>query len=410
MTINKRLKIIFGVLFTFAIWFVNMGVASPGQTKTIHIIFRLDDYSSRSNTAMELKVIDEFKKYQLPCVFSVIPFHKTEKTGEPIGGEVPLTLAKASILENIVARGMLQVALHGYAHRRIPKRNLKHSDEFSGLSYMEQLKKIRDGKKYLEKITGLTLFAFVPPYNGYDRNTLKALEATGFDTISADIFGVVDKYSKLHFVPFTANLIQLRNAVELARNSSDPHALITVLFHLPDFLELEDAGGRGKLTFQDFDALLSWVKSQKDLRVVTFDQAIQSNLDLSASHFVLYKRFFKIYSLVPSFFHRSLRGVYFSKEVLSGLWVWACLYALGYLLSLFVVFFALTSIIGTKLRDVFKVKIYFIRNGSVVLVTLVLFYVGVIHHGSFGCITATVSIALLAICFGFWNSFRKVHA
>lgn len=79
------------------------------------------------------------------------------------------------------------IAMHGYQHffdiqasgLATPK---KHS-EFAGHPYKEQYRRLKEGKKILQK-HGIETDVFFAPAHSYDNNTIKALSALGFHYIS----------------------------------------------------------------------------------------------------------------------------------------------------------------------------------------------------------------------------------
>lgn len=79
------------------------------------------------------------------------------------------------------------IAMHGCNHVFCSKchgiLNYRMNSEFAGLTYEEQLSKIRKGKKILES-HGVHTDIFFAPAHSYDENTVKALAACGFKYIS----------------------------------------------------------------------------------------------------------------------------------------------------------------------------------------------------------------------------------
>ena len=138
---------------------------------------------------------------------------------------------------------------------------------------------------------------FVPPWNQYDLNTLRALEVLGFSTLSASKNGEATENSKLNFLPASCGLPRLRDAVKAVRTSSDNQPLIVVLFHQYDFREIDEK--RGSITFQEFYDLLNWLKSQRNVRLLSISQATKAIKDLSANRFLLTKRNYSIDRFLP---------------------------------------------------------------------------------------------------------------
>ena len=133
----------------------------------INVVFRYDDYSARSATETELRIIEIFKSYEASLTFSVIPFVAAGDVHDPSRQEtVPLSGLKADILKNAYLDKTIDVALHGYSHQT---NNSQEMGEFAGLDQVAQERRIADGKKLLETVIGAQVTTFVPPWNRYDR-------------------------------------------------------------------------------------------------------------------------------------------------------------------------------------------------------------------------------------------------
>ncbi len=254
----------------------------PVEKKKINIVFRFDDYSSLSSTDFELKIIDALRENGISATFAVIPFECAINQLDTFPQDiVPLTTEKADILKNSIRDGIIDVALHGYSHQTI---STKKRTEFSGLDYKSQKDRLSKGKKFLEEMIGVPIQIFVPPFNQYDKNTIRALEELKFSTISAYKGGPVTSDSWLTFLPATCSLTQLRNAIQAARSSSDAEPLIVVLFHDYDFHEIDER--YGTIKYPEFFDLLRWLKSQEDLRLMSIGQATGVINNLNADRFM----------------------------------------------------------------------------------------------------------------------------
>lgn len=261
-------------------------VRLPTEAKQINVVFRFDDYSALSPTDIELRIIDAFRRRGASITFGVIPFVCVGDIRDPSPMDmVPLTSEKAGILRAGFEDGILDVALHGCSHQT---NNAKHRSEFCGLDFHHQVERLAKGKKLLEEVIDAPVTTFVPPWNRYDRNTLRALERVGFVTLSADEHGEVARNSRLHFLPASCGLSELREAVGAARTSLDNQPVIVVLFHAYDFREIDRK--RGKTTFREFCDLLDWLKAQRDIRLLSISQATHVIRDLSGNRLLLAKR------------------------------------------------------------------------------------------------------------------------
>jgi predicted deacetylase len=241
------------------------------KNKEIIVIFRYDDYSSKSNTDLELKIIDAFRKIKKQLTIAVIPYVCSSNIHEPSPQKViPLTKMKADILKNVFEAGVVDIALHGYSHQTV--RTERYYSEFFGLDYNRQFNRISAGKTLIRQMIGTSIVTFVPPWNTYDHNTLRTLEALNFQTISADLKGEADKSSRLNYLPATCPLFILRDTIKSARLSSDVRPVIVVFFHEFDFKEISK--NRGKISFHEFSDLLEWIASANDIRMLSINQTI----------------------------------------------------------------------------------------------------------------------------------------
>ena len=240
----------------------------PTPEKYVEVVFRFDDYSSTSATDLERQIIDLFSQYQAPITFAVIPFACADDIHDPGPQEtIPLGARKIDLLKRAYNAGILDVGLHGYSHQTIRE---DHYSEFEGMDYDRQLAKLIEGKKYLEEILDAPVSAFIPPWNRYDLNTLKALETAGFSTISADLKGISTEESNLDFLPATCSIAQIRDCVDTARTDLDQQPVVVMLFHEYDFREVDERSGR--TTFKAFSALLDWLDNQPDVRLRSIRQ------------------------------------------------------------------------------------------------------------------------------------------
>lgn len=149
---------------------------------------------------------------------------------------------------------LLEAALHGYCHQAVGKTDNGTYSEFSGLDYTVQLKKITDGKNLLEEMLKIKTDTFIPPWNSYDSNTIKALEMADFKYLSADITGIIKEPSRIKYLPMTTTLLDLSDAVKRAREVSSTHPIIIAFFHPFEFVEIDNK--RGIISYQNFVELL----------------------------------------------------------------------------------------------------------------------------------------------------------
>lgn len=311
-----RIVMVISSILAVLVWSAGRGNATISPPR-VTIVFRYDDYSSRSNTDLEEKILQAFSRYKACCTFSIIPFVKAVDYLDINPQEViPLTAAKAEIARKAMAAGAMDAAQHGYSHQR---QSYSHGwyTEYEGLDYDSQLHKIRIGKVFLEKILGANIITFVPPYNSYDANTLKILEKLNFRCLSASVRGQTVPFTSLKILPETCTLAQLRDVIGYARKIVDYHPIICVMFHQYDFIGIDDTKeaekNNYKTSFDEFNQLLSWITSQEDIRVRSISQLLQENVDLSMERFIHNQYYLQLFHLKPAWWPPHY-GFYISAE------------------------------------------------------------------------------------------------
>ena len=263
----------------------------------VTVFFRYDDYSESSPAAVDSGLISALQKSGLCATFGVIPA-VTEGRYHDAGerGTLPLGPAKIALLQQAVATGAVDVALHGWDHRTISLSSATHS-EFVGLPFEKQLDKLQRGRDTLRQAVGVTTTVFVPPWNRYDRNTVAALSQLGFSAVSANRYGPAYD-GNLKFVPITADMAELRRAIDLARNSGDPDPIVGVLLHPYDFVESGDR--RGTIEWPALDRELEWLANQPGVRVASVSQ-LASRQDAAGSSRYRANQPWRFESITPSF-------------------------------------------------------------------------------------------------------------
>jgi peptidoglycan/xylan/chitin deacetylase (PgdA/CDA1 family) len=258
----------------------------PYSTKTnivITVFFRYDDYSAVSPSEVDMGVIDIMRRRGLCCTFAVIPAVTTgdyHHAGER--DEIVLRGEKLELLKRAMDDGVVDLALHGWNHRADAAPPPMPS-EFRGLSVEQQIGRIRRGYEFFKQQTGCAPAVFVPPWNTYDINTLRALEMVGIGAISAHRYSPVFEASTTRYVPMTIEIPELRTAIERAREGSDPDPIIGVMFHPYDFRESGDA--RGWITLAELERELAWLTQCEDVSVKSIGTLAASNRALDARRF-----------------------------------------------------------------------------------------------------------------------------
>ena len=271
--------------------------ASSGSAKRITVIFRLDDVSA-STTSFDGRFVKLLREHDVAATLGVIPFVTAgdvhEAGTQPLLPFVPDGLEAADLID----RGQIEIAMHGFSHQAQAPAGNRTCGEFGGLAVAEQESRIAAGKRHLEQAAGVNVSTFIPPWNGYDSDTLKTLSQNGFRTLCARIHlpgtvgdvptGVLDGPRGLKAIAATSSLPRLRRAVDFARRCPDSEPIILVLIHAYDFREVSPE--RGRLTLDDLDALFAWLSTQTDLVTKTVGQTVAEHEHLAMSDFLEYTR------------------------------------------------------------------------------------------------------------------------
>jgi len=290
------------------------------SAKKIKLVFRYDDYSSRSPTEIERKIFQDFSRLRFHLTVGIVPHVVSRDEWDPSFQElIPLSEDKIFLLQTFMNNGVVTPALHGYSHQTAKKNLSGVGSEFRGLSYPDQLNRIEKGKKYVEDKLGRNIDIFIPPFNIYDRNTLKVVENLGFLTFSAGLYSTSDKNSGLNILPATADLSDLRSTLEDVMRSSFSSCVVVVLFHPYDFREIDK--DRGMLSYQQFQGLLEWVSGQKDVVVVLLDEIATAD-DFNAALFAKNRSYYRSKRLLFPAVVKHLKlinGAYLSSSTISRL-------------------------------------------------------------------------------------------
>jgi peptidoglycan/xylan/chitin deacetylase (PgdA/CDA1 family) len=377
---------------------------SNSDQKQISLVFRYDDYSNISPTELEIKMLEEFQKHDLACTFAVIPYVR-DKSGNDEGNVSPLSIAKAAILKKAMDNGFLEVALHGYTHESILRANGQPlNSEFAGVSYTSQKEKISRGKNLLERLLERRITTFVPPWNRYDLNTVKCLEELGFQNLSGDFREeVVPAACNVRLLPYTCTLPEMKEAVEASRRIGGYHSIIVVI-HPFDF-----TGNKPKVTLEGLKALLGWTRLQKDIRVLTIDQAINEISDLSSVRFEGNKSYRTAVLLVPPLLRLNPGNLYvylssetlYSRNLLNKAWLFfGFVYFIILGISVLISFCAARSILAHG-----KIIAFACLYGTPAL--FISFFAFALHGNDFSYKDMLGLVVLFGACLGIWADLFK---
>lgn len=383
--LTNNYRILFFVILLTSITL--SGYASNNNAdKKIYLVFRFDDYSEQSNTELELKIIESFRKNKLSFTVGVIPFEALGNLSDPSPqGNTPLGIEKGKILNDSYKEGVIEVALHGYSHQSHSPKYIK--SEFKGLDNLSQKEKIEKGKTHLENMSGSKIKTFIPPWNQYDINTLKVLEEFQIFNLSADRLGAIENNTSVRLLPNSCSLLNVKDAVESARKSAEQEELIITLFHAYDFVEDRQ---NGILNFDYFSNLLNWVSEQKDVEVLTVEQMIEKLPDNYLKEKYWVNRDIIGYSLkLPPVIRGEAHNSYASNSYLNSLQ----LKTIYYYLAIFIISLVTTILITSRFMDKIRKSHLLLGILSFILLFLIGFYA--IKNPGFGYNIATVLTLIL---------------
>lgn len=236
-----------------------------GAGGKIFVCLRMDDYASTTPLAVVRELATILQKHQAVCVFSVIPFLRVAGDDEetPI---TPLAQPAVDLLRELMNGGLVVPALHGFVHER----HANGKEEFGHGDVEDQRRRIARGKASLESLLNTRIEGFVPPWNVVTAETEVALRDLGFTYVSTALSLEVASHWNLVDVPLTAHWMA-RSAVTTAAAHLTLDPVVVYAGHFTDFAQ--DDGSPNRRACEDFDQMLTWLRSRPDVEIVSLDQA-----------------------------------------------------------------------------------------------------------------------------------------
>lgn len=277
-------------MLSAALWFLVLQLISVPARGATFIVFRYDDFSAdvfavSGNESLSTRIweaeqeVDRlFQKFAMKYVVAIIPeTERDEYAGqEHAGGESHFEATgftekneKIEFIRKCVRAGRIEVAQHGYRHINYAGKN-QIAGEFKHRRFDSQLRDIELGKKALCETYGIEVITtFVPPFNGWDKDTAKALKEAGFSVLSADSRYWHNDACALKLIPYTAQLWELEELISMGKVPDD--AFIIVLYHPTQIAKLP---GKEQLYFgpERLERLLAHLDANESIRVVTLSE------------------------------------------------------------------------------------------------------------------------------------------
>jgi peptidoglycan/xylan/chitin deacetylase (PgdA/CDA1 family) len=306
--------------------------AMPAEASQLRIVLRYDDYSHSSSADMEKDLFAAVGAVGGGILVGVVPFSDDAAvaTGsETTTAAVGLDADKLGLLRDYVTQGVVEVAIHGASHTNAASQDHPKS-EFAGLPEDSQSRSLRVARTALEAALGSRIDSFIPPYNRYDRQTLTALESSGFRLLSAGFGGPTLHEGTLTHLPAGPFPQALRDVVSEALSQGHTDALVILTIHPYDIAgsgEEMAAFRRGspQISTQDLAGDLRQLHSFADVRFLTIDELLededlspmrlQANLKLRDSLVTRYRLVPDVLGIYP------LEGLYYSRRSAQGMYL-----------------------------------------------------------------------------------------
>lgn len=166
-------------------------------------VYRIDDVTPTMNWAQFWKYVDLFGSRGIKPLLGIVPENRDPQL--MVDRENP---SFWKILKQLRDEDRIEVAQHGYQHLYqtggyglLGKRlGFSPQSEFVGLSYPDQVEKIRSGRAILQS-HGLDTDVWMAPSHSFDRTTLGALRDCGFGAVTDGIAVFPFRSNGLVFVP-----------------------------------------------------------------------------------------------------------------------------------------------------------------------------------------------------------------
>jgi hypothetical protein len=213
---------------------IGSGAAGAAECPPISVVLRYDDYTARSPLALERELLAGVERLGSSVIVGVVPFWR--EANPPENGTAGLSREKIELLADYAARGIAELAVHGYRHLDQALPGAK--SEFAGVPSEVQAHWVREAKHAVETAFGRPVAIFVPPWNRHDEHTVAALEAAGYGVLSSSQTQPVLADAALSYLPGTVYPQDFAATIDALRADGQCGGLVVVTSHPYDF-ELE---------------------------------------------------------------------------------------------------------------------------------------------------------------------------
>ncbi len=267
--------------------FVVIGIAFAGASlnaiadPTRFLVIRYDDYApitpydrGPNGIEIEKRLFEMISRHHARLTVGVLPF-PVAGIGAPEHDPAKLTpsdswLAEPDnpwvrLLREYVDRGVVEPALHGFEHRR--RSALGHRPgEFRNQSFEWQHAAITLGRDALSAAVAKPIRVFVPPWNAWDADTVKALAELDFTWLSPDLHPAELPPDTVRAAPqCTANPAEALAWMRDAKLTT-PGTVVVLVTHPFDFY-----GSDRETYVGELEQLLRFVNDSPDWKAVGFE-------------------------------------------------------------------------------------------------------------------------------------------
>lgn len=170
------------------------------------LLIRLDDITPDMDWEKFERLAALFEQYQIHPIIGVVPDNRDET--------LHIQEPRADFWErmrSLQEQGWV-IAQHGFTHVYVNKKSgllkVNPFSEFAGLPYQEQYEKLKEGQEILKK-QGIHTTMFMAPGHSFDRQTLRALKALGFTSVTDGYCSRPYRRGGLIFLPCTLSAPRL---------------------------------------------------------------------------------------------------------------------------------------------------------------------------------------------------------
>jgi len=174
------------------------------------VAFRLDDVQDYWINLPQQFVIDTFYNNNLPLSIGIISHYF---------GEDPLI---TSVVNKAIKHPDMEICCHGYNH-----------EYFSSMTYADQVSLLQQCNSLISNETGITPNVFVPPFNSFNQDTLKALLDTGYIQMSSEVSQDPPPYCN-------TDIKIIRTPIQAQTSYVDDHGEYRGLTHQEALKQIED--------------------------------------------------------------------------------------------------------------------------------------------------------------------------